>query len=88
MEPGKPKGIERSYYLLALKIAGDFGATIAVPVVLLAWLGQKIDARLDTRPAFLIAGFATAALFSGWSIYHKAKRYGADYQRLNNTPRS
>lgn len=74
------------FYLLALRIIGDFGATIAVPVVVLALLGRWLDAKWGTRPFMLIAGFVLAALLSGISIYRKANAYGKEYQRLANPP--
>lgn len=74
---------DRGYYLLGLRIVADFGATIAVPIVVFAWLGQRLDARWGTKPWLLITGFVLAALISGGSIYRKAKAYGKEYQELN-----
>lgn len=73
---------ERKYWVFALRIAGDFGATIAVPVVLFAWMGKRLDAQWNTGPWMLIAGFALAAVISGISIYHKAKKLGKEFQDL------
>ncbi len=73
---------ERGYYLLGLRIVADFGATIAVPIVVFAWLGKQLDARWGTKPVMLISGFVLAALISGASIYRKAKSYGNEYQKL------
>jgi F0F1-type ATP synthase assembly protein I len=74
--------LERKYWVFALRIAGDFGATIAVPVVLFVYLGKKLDARWDTQPWLMIAGFVLAASISGISIYRKAKKLGSEYQAL------
>ncbi len=76
---------DRAYYLFGLRIIGDFGVTIAVPVVTFALLGKWLDAKWGTKPTFLIAGFILAALLSGASIYRKAKAYGKEYQRLNRS---
>jgi len=73
---------DRNYLLLGVRIVGDFGATIAVPVVLLSLAGKALDARWGTSPMLLIAGFALAAVLSGISITRKAKRYGRLYQTL------
>ena len=73
---------DREYYLFALRIAGDFGATIAAPIVLLAWLGHWADARWHTQPYLTAAGFVLAAVSSGILIYRKAKTYGAHYQQM------
>lgn len=81
--PKKPDNIERKYYMFALKIAGDFGATIAVPVVILAIIGQKMDTKYDTGSLFLVIGMTLAALFTGRMIYKKAKKYGKQFQDLD-----
>lgn len=73
---------ERKYWIFALRIAGDFGATIAVPVVLLAYFGRYLDARWGTRPWLLIGGFALAATISAVLIARKAKKFGKEYQEL------
>jgi F0F1-type ATP synthase assembly protein I len=79
----KPKTSDRKYYIFALKIAGDFGATIAVPVVILAIVGQKMDEKYSTRPLFLILGMAIAAIITARLIYKKSKRYGQEFQDLD-----
>lgn len=73
---------DRRYWLFGLRIAGDFGVTIAIPVVVFAYLGKRLDARYDTAPWILIVGFALAALLSGVMIYRKAKKYGTEYQKM------
>ncbi|MDO8499537.1 MAG: AtpZ/AtpI family protein [bacterium] len=82
METTPEKKSDRVYYMFALRIVGDFGATIAIPVVVLAMLGQYLDNKYSTQPIFLVAGFVIAFVFSAVSIYRKAKKYGADYQKL------
>lgn len=77
------KTTDREYYLFALRIIGDFGINIAVPVVALVLLGQYLDEKYRTNPWFTILGFALAALVSGKIIYTKAKKYGQEYQALN-----
>lgn len=79
----KPKNIERKYYLFAFKIIGDFGATIAVPVVIFAIIGQKLDETWHTRPLMLIVFMALSAILSGYLIYKKAKIYGKEFQDLD-----
>lgn len=73
---------DRGYIILGMKIVGDFGATIAVPVVLFAWIGNMLDARWDTRPLMLILGFVTAAALTSVMIYRKAKVYGKAFNDL------
>ena len=79
--PGQNR--ERQYMMLGLRIIGDFGATIAVPVVLLSLLGKWMDAKYGTKPYFLIAGFAVAATVSSIMIVRKAKAYGKMYQDID-----
>ncbi len=80
----KPTNIERKYYIFALRIAGDFGVTIAIPVVVLALIGQKIDLFYKTGPLFLIIGMALASILTGLMIYKKTKKYGQEFQDLDN----
>lgn len=75
---------DRAYYLLGLRIAADFGATIAIPVVAFAWLGNTLDGKWGTKPLMLIAGFAVAALITTVSIRRKAKAYAKEYEFLIN----
>ena len=76
------KNHDRRAQLLGLRIMGDFGATIAVPVVLLSWFGKRLDMRWQTAPIFLIAGFTLAFIFSAISIYRKAKQYAKLYKEI------
>ena len=74
----------RAYYLLGLRIAGDFGATIAVPAVLFGWLGARLDASWGTRPYVLIASLLVAFGLTALVIRRKAVAYGKQYQDLVN----
>jgi F0F1-type ATP synthase assembly protein I len=74
---------DRRNMFFALRIVGDFGVTIAVPVVVLALIGKWLDAKYGTRPLLLIAGFALAAVVSAVSIARKTKRYAKTYDDLN-----
>ena len=79
--PADPK--DRKYMLLGLKIAGDFGVSIAVPIILFVLIGQWLDGRYNKSPWFTVLGFVLAALISAKIIYKKAKEYGRQYQELN-----
>ncbi len=68
--------------LLGLRITGEFGAIIAAPVVLLAWLGKTLDARYGTRPLLLIAGFVLAFAVSAAGIYRRAREFGKEYEAI------
>lgn len=75
---------DREYILFAFRIMSDLVLTIAVPVVLLTYIGKTLDAAYGTKPWLLAAGFALAAIISGAAIWRKAKRYGAEYQSMND----
>ncbi len=74
---------DRRYYLFALRIIEDFGASIAVPVVVFVLFGQWLDGKYEKGPWFTVIAFALAAVLSGKMIYKKAKRYGKDYQDID-----
>jgi F0F1-type ATP synthase assembly protein I len=74
---------DRPFYLLGLRVVGDFGATLAIPVVVLSWLGKTLDTRWGTKPFLLIAGFLAAAALSAVSIFRKAKRYEKELRALS-----
>lgn len=78
----KLKTSDRQYYLFALKIMGDFGVTIAVPVVIFVLLGQWLDNKYSSVPLFTVFGFIIAALITIKIIYKKAKVYGEEYRKL------
>ena len=81
-EKNNKKSTSREYYLFAFKIIGDFGASIAAPVVILVLIGQYLDERYQRSPLFTILGFALAALVSAKIIYKKAQIYGQVYKKL------
>ena len=74
---------DRQYTLLGLKIVGDFGATLAIPIVVFALIGQKLDEKYGTGWKFTLLAFVPAALLSGKMIYKKAKAYGKKYESLD-----
>lgn len=69
--------------MLGMRIAGDFGATIAVPVILFVLAGRKLDEHWQTGAKLTILAFILAALISGVSIYRKAKAYGREFSDLD-----
>ena len=59
-------------------ILGQVGITVAVPIALGAWLGQKLDERLGTAPwGLLLLTFAGMAL-AGVSVALLIRRYLAE----------
>lgn len=73
----------RQYQLFAFKMLGDFGVSIAAPVVLLVLVGQYLDGKYDKLPLFTVLGFVLAALLTAKIIYKKVKFYGEEYKRMN-----
>ena len=69
--------------LMGLRIAGDFGASIAVPVILFVLIGQWLDGKYEKTPLFTVTAFILAALVSGKMLYKKAKKYGKEYNALD-----
>jgi F0F1-type ATP synthase assembly protein I len=86
MEPRKipPKKTisDREYYLFALRIVGDFGGVIAVPVVVLVLLGRYLDKYFSTGHTLTIIGFMVAFVISSVGVYQKAKQFGQEFQKL------
>lgn len=70
--------------MMGMRIIGDFGAAIAVPVVVFVLLGQWLDEKYDAGYKFTISAFVLAAVVSGRILYKKAKAYGAEFQSLND----
>ncbi len=76
------KTSDRQYYTFALRIIGDFGASIAIPVIVSVLIGQYLDEKYQRSPLFTIIAFVISALISAKIIHKKAKRYGILYQKL------
>ena len=76
------KTTTHDYYLFTIRIIGDFGASIAVPVILFVLIGQYLDDRYSRSPLFTVLGFVLAGIVSAKIIHKKAKRYGGQYQNL------
>jgi len=55
-------------------LSGELGLLIALPLVLMVFLGVKLDRLLGTTPLFIIAGMLLAATASGIAIWRKIKR--------------
>ena len=80
-KPKEKKPTNRYNYGLALRIAGDFGVSIAVPALLGAYVGQKLDERFGTEPWLfalcLVIAFTLTALY----IVRKATYYAKLYDK-------
>ncbi len=79
----KKPSIEQKYYIFALKIAGDFGFTLAAPVLIASLVGQYLDKVYNTRPLFFTILLILSALVTANLIYKKSKKYGQQFQDLD-----
>lgn len=75
--------ISRRYMLLGFKIVGDFGATIAVPVVLFVWIAQRLEGKYGGEPWLTLIAFILSAGITIKLIVKKAKEYDREYKKLN-----
>ena len=71
MTENPKKTSDREYYMFAVRIVGDFGATIAFPVVILVMIGQYLGTKYHHEQLFTITAFILAALTSGKIIYRR-----------------
>lgn len=75
---------DNAYYLLGIRVLADFGATIAIPAVVAAVLGAKLDAAWGSKPYGVLACLALAFVITMLLIRRKASEYGKAYQELIN----
>jgi len=81
--PNKPekKVSDRYYYALAIRIAADFGVSIAVPALVAAYAGVKLDERFGTKPWILFILLALALTLTAVIIVKKANYYAKLYKK-------
>ncbi|HBK34489.1 MAG: hypothetical protein UU08_C0008G0021 [Candidatus Uhrbacteria bacterium GW2011_GWE2_40_58] len=73
---------DQRYYRLAMKIFADFGISIAVPAVLAALLGSRMDTHFGTGSLFLVIFLVCALVFTAIIVYRKARVYEKMYSAL------
>jgi hypothetical protein len=72
----KPKKVSPSKVLTpwyVVKQVGQLGFIIALPLVILIFLGHWLDVKLGFRAFFIFVGIFFALLTSGFAIYQKIK---------------
>lgn len=82
MSNSPKKDTDKEYIRLGLRIIGDFGATLAVPVVVFVLIGQWLDNKYHHDYLFTAIAFVLAAVTSGRMIYKKAKQYDRLYHEI------
>ncbi len=73
---------DSKFWVFGLRIVGEFGGLIAIPVVVLVLLGRLLDARWSTKPWMTIGAFVLAALVSGFMVWRRTKEVAKEYQEL------
>jgi F0F1-type ATP synthase assembly protein I len=73
---------DRLYQQLALRIFVEFGAEIALPVVLFTWLGKRLDSIWGSAPWMLVAGFLLAFSITAAVVTRRAKQFGKEYESI------
>lgn len=68
----KPK---KNYYFLTLKVVGEFGVAIALPIILLVLLGKYLDNLTGKQPLFTLIGFIVAIFVAGKLFMSRAKQH-------------
>jgi hypothetical protein len=76
------KDTDKEYIRLGLRIVGDFGATLAVPVVAFVLIGQWLDQKYNHTYLFTALAFVLAAVVSAKMIHKKAKQYDKLYHDI------
>ncbi|MBU4315342.1 AtpZ/AtpI family protein [Patescibacteria group bacterium] len=72
---------DQYYYALAIRIAADFGVSIAVPALVAAYAGVKLDEKFGTKPYILFVLLAIALALTVVIIVKKANYYAKLYQK-------
>jgi F0F1-type ATP synthase assembly protein I len=69
-----------------LRLMGEIGGWIAAPVLVLGWIGKKIDVILETRPAILVASLLLSFVVSTVAVCVRAADFGDQYEQLTDGP--
>ncbi len=70
--------------MFGIRIVGEFGGLIAIPVVVFVLVGRWLDGRWGTKPWMTILAFILAALVSGIMVWRRTKDVAKEYQALIN----
>ena len=81
---------DSKFWVFGLRIVGEFGGLIAIPVVVFVLLGRWLDVRWSTKPWMTIVAFVLAAVISALMVWRRTKEVAKEYQSLINdkTPSS
>lgn len=59
-----------------LALVGQLGFTIAIPIALLAFLGNYLDGRFHTAPLFILLGLLLGLISGVYGAYRLLKSTG------------
>lgn len=65
-------GIAKTLWL-SVQLVWDMGWIIAIPAVVLGFIGAYLDRFFQTSPLFILLGFVLAFLFSAIGIFRKLR---------------
>lgn len=68
--------------MFGLRIVGEFGGLIAIPVVVFVLVGRWLDERWGTKPWMTVVGFLVAAAISALMVWRRTKEVAKEYQTL------
>lgn len=77
----------KKYFWSSLKLAGELGYTIAIPLVVLGLLGRYMDRIFETSPLFLIIGILFSIIVSSLAIYFKTVKILKQFDKVENNDR-
>lgn len=67
----------------ALRMTADIAGSIALPVIVLAWAGRRLDLFAGSgKPRFVAIGILMAFILSTVIVCQKAVRYGEKYVEI------
>ncbi len=78
----KASANDNAYYVFGLRIIGEIGGIIAIPVVVLSVIGKGLDQRYGTWPILTIIAFTVAAGVSFLLVRRSTMRISREYQQL------
>ena len=76
---------DSKFVIFGLRIVGEFGGLIAIPVVVFVLLGRFLDKRWETKPWMTIIAFVLAAVVSAIMVWRRTNDVAKEYQALINT---
>lgn len=84
--PMKDRHGHRKLTAFTLRLMGEIGGWIAAPVLVLAWLGKKVDVLLETKPAVLAISLLLSFVVSTVGLCLRAADFGEQYEQLTDGP--